>query len=71
LQQCAGVERVADGGRGVDVEDLGEVQRIEPDGEGFLELAVDPDLLEGGVEPAQLAGPSRADRAVVQRALLS
>ena len=51
--QQAGVERVADGGGLVDVEDLGEVQRVEPGGDGFLELAVDPELLEGGGEAAQ------------------
>src|SRR5260221_8909100 len=44
--------RVADGGGVVDPEYRGEVQRVGAAGEGFVELPVDPEALEGGGQSA-------------------
>jgi len=53
-EQLAGVFRVADHGLGVEAEHRGQVQRVGAAGEGFLELPVDAEPLQGG-------GPVRAN----------
>src|SRR6266566_3068145 len=63
FQQLACDGGVADGGGVVEPEYDGEVQRVGAAGEGFLELPVGAQALEGGGEAAECAGhPVLADR---------
>ena len=64
VQELTGDGRVLDGGGVVDPEHGGEVQRVRAVDEGFLELSVDPQALEGGGEAAAgLGQPVLADGA--------
>ncbi len=58
--QLPGVDGVADRGVLADAEDLGQVQRGEPGGHGFGELAVDPQPFQRGGQAAQAAEQVRA-----------
>jgi hypothetical protein len=63
LQELACDGRVLDGGGVVDPEHGGEVQRVGPAGEGFLELPVDAESFQGGRQAAAFPGqPVLADR---------
>jgi hypothetical protein len=61
LQEAPGVGGVADGGRSIDAEYCGEVQRVGVAGEGFVELAVDAQPVQGGGQSAQVPDPGGAD----------
>ncbi|MQA88443.1 MAG: hypothetical protein GEV03_28465 [Streptosporangiales bacterium] len=62
---------VADGGGVVEAEDRGEVQRVGAAGQGLVELTVDAETLEGGVQPAERrAEPVLADRSGAHRGLV-
>src|SRR5260221_6857366 len=52
FQELTGDGRVPDRGCVVDPEHGGEVQRVATAGEGFLELPVDAETLEGGGQAA-------------------
>ena len=71
LQELPGVDGVADGGRGVHAEHGRQVQRVGVAGEGFLELAVDAQPVQGGGQSAQVADPGGADRPGAQCAVLA
>src|SRR5262245_15204681 len=63
LQELACDGRVADGGGVIEPEHGGEVQGVRTAGEGFLELPVGAEALEGGSEaPAAFGQPVLADR---------
>ena len=63
VQELACDGRVADGGGVVDAEHGGEVEGVGAAGEGFLELPVSAQALEGGGEAAACLGqPVLADR---------
>src|SRR6266851_4304405 len=62
FHELTGDGGIADGGGVVDPEHGGEVQRVGAAGEGFVELPVDPEPLEGGGQPAAGSGqPVLAD----------
>src|SRR5260370_34001589 len=64
FQELTGDGRVPDRGCVVDPEHGGEVQRVATAGEGFLELPVDAETLEGGGQAAAGFGqPVLADGA--------
>ena len=70
LEELPGAGCVANGGAGVDAEGDGEVQGIGSGGEGFLELAVDAQGLDGrGVATQGGGGPGPADRPGAQGGL--
>lgn len=69
-EELARVGGVADRGGLGDVEDGGQAQRVEADRECFLELPVDPQVLDGGRRPAQVQHERMADRSVAQRGFL-
>ena len=56
LHEVAGVDGVADGGRGIHAEHGRQVQRVGVAGEGFLELPVDAQPVQGGGQSAQFSG---------------
>src|SRR5258708_24500125 len=56
FQELTGDGRVADGGGVVDPEHGGQVQRVAAAGEGFVELPVDPEALEGCGQSAAGSG---------------
>src|SRR6266545_1854997 len=63
---------VADGGLLVEPEDGGQVERVGAAGEGLVELAVDAQPFQRGVEPAEgLRHPGSADWAGLHGALLA
>ena len=61
-EERAGVFGAADGGLGVEAEHRGRVQRVEPVGEGFLELPVVKRRSAGGTAAA---GPITTDQVVL------
>ena len=59
-QELAGAGSVTDGGRVVEAEHHGEVERVGAVGKGFLELPVDAQPVQGGRESSQASQPSVA-----------
>jgi len=71
VRELAGGGGVSDGGGVVEAEHGGEVERVGAAGEGLVELPVDAQPLEGGVQAAERRGERVfADRPGAHRGLV-